>query len=504
VDFRHGSARFATHEEISKAGFLKPSPRALQLGYLGDHPVYQTGDSPLITFAGSGGGKLRDVIAHVICNYAAPTCLLDPKGELTAISLYQQHKLSVKQYVFNPYQQHNFITVKNKGDNTTFAESGQRWFIAFLIFDLEHNECASLKRIYIYITMVESSPERFLELAGLMRKSRFANVTAVAQEILTKQQAPKEFTAIMGTLHNAFAFMQEKAIADSLENPECNIEDIVQQGGEPAMKLSLVIPAEYLDINAPLLRLIFTTLMLIKQRHPTAPTVLHLIDEAAQLGQFDALLKFYTFARGGGNKVWSFWQGVSQIERNFGREAISMMIGSSQVRQFFALRDIETAKIVSEMIGAETFRYDDHLKQADARNARMKALRGIIEGGDPIFSAYEAQIQHFKATYAEHMRRPVRAPDELLRMPSDEQVCFIGENDACLYPILMNKKPYYQTASMAGKYFPNPYHPPADKVLVRERTGDRWARVLEVDPPKAIRDWPQFQRGCKTIEGYYQ
>jgi len=528
---RHGTARFAYDWEIQQAGFLNHAPNKVQLGFAGNNPFYVGNKNHLVTVAGAGAGKLSDVIAYNLSNYAAPMAMLDPKGELTEISLYHQHRLNVKQYCFNPYQERNlphhdinilkflrtdslslnsditicarnFIISVNRGDNPAFAESGQRWFSALTKFDLEHNPSASLQRIYSYIRMIESYPERFLELANIMRRSRFEDVAATAQEIITKQEAPKEFTAIMGTLHNAFAFMNEVSVASSLERDECNIEDIVLRPGAPITKISIIIPAEYLEINAPLIRLFFTVLMIIKQREPQAPPVLYVIDEAGQLGKFEELLKLYSYGRGGGNIAWTFWQNLSQIERNLGREAISIILGSSQYRQFFGIRDIETARYISGMLGSTAFYFNNEVNQAHARNGQMRAIRSILEGHDPLFAAYEAQMYANNSVHQETIKRVLREPDELLRLPSYEQIIFVSEDDQCLYPVLLNKNPYYEKPFMAGKFLPNSSHPPTDKIQLQGRFGKKWARVLEADPPRDKRDWPQFKNGFKYIERY--
>ncbi len=69
-----------------------------------------------------------------------------------------------------------------------------------------------------------------------------------------------------------------------------------------------MIPAEFLGLLAPMQRAIFGSAMLYKNRHPSAPTVLFLIDEAAQLGNFEALSRAYSYGRGMGIRAWSFWQ----------------------------------------------------------------------------------------------------------------------------------------------------------------------------------------------------
>ena len=61
-EFRFGSARWASPEDIARAG-LHGSFGPF-LGYVGDRPLRLPGDAPIITFGGAGSGKLRDVLAY--------------------------------------------------------------------------------------------------------------------------------------------------------------------------------------------------------------------------------------------------------------------------------------------------------------------------------------------------------------------------------------------------------------------------------------------------------
>jgi len=87
-------------------------------------------------------------------------------------------------------------------------------------------------------------------------------------------------------------------------------------------------------------------------------------------------------------------------------------------------------------------------------------------------------------------------------MPEDEQIIFIsGQN---IPPIKANKYPYFTRREMAGRYLPNPYHPPTDKVRVQGLFGKKWLRVNTVLIPQNYRLFPQYkgQTHLKQIEGF--
>jgi type IV secretion system protein VirD4 len=64
-EYRFGSAAWAEREEIEAAGLFRA--HGLQIGYCDQRPLYLDGDAPLITIGGAGSGKLRDLLAYVVC-----------------------------------------------------------------------------------------------------------------------------------------------------------------------------------------------------------------------------------------------------------------------------------------------------------------------------------------------------------------------------------------------------------------------------------------------------
>lgn len=95
----HGSARFAAAAEVARAGLFRHSPDAAFLGFLGTRPLWYDGAGGMLLVAGARSGKLRDVLGYNLCTgiLTGPVLVLDPKGELAAISQDQRadHKHSL-------------------------------------------------------------------------------------------------------------------------------------------------------------------------------------------------------------------------------------------------------------------------------------------------------------------------------------------------------------------------------------------------------------------------
>ncbi|QQG35160.1 MAG: hypothetical protein HYS17_06190 [Micavibrio aeruginosavorus] len=99
-DKRFGSADWATAQDLFRAGMLRAGGPLL--GFDGQDALFLDNDAPMITFGGAGSGKLRDLLAYLLCGYLARDGRLyspmrmfvnDPRGELAAISLHNQVRL---------------------------------------------------------------------------------------------------------------------------------------------------------------------------------------------------------------------------------------------------------------------------------------------------------------------------------------------------------------------------------------------------------------------------
>jgi type IV secretion system protein VirD4 len=318
--------------------------------------------------------------------------------------------------------------------------------------------------------------------------------------MLAKQQdSPREFGSIMGEIYGGLSFLDDPVLQKALGYSDFSLSALI----DPCRvcKIFLIVPAEYLKIFAPVLRLFFTVTMILKGRAPSALRVLMLVDEAGQLGSFDALLQSFTYGRGMGIRSWAIFQDAGQISRNYGPAGLSGFMGSAQMRQFFGVRDYQTAQAISHMLGSETLEYDDTRLQEAARRQKVQAMQRFMMGEDPFGAAFDAA--HYART--EKLRtkqaRKLMTEDEILSMPEDRQIIFIaGKN---LPPLYAHKYPYFTRPEMAGLYLPNPYHPPYDKVPIAGGWRTKWARVIREPVPKRFESFPQFQNGTWAyVEGY--
>ena len=528
ADYRFGSAAWADEGSLARAALF--SGVGLQIGYWKDRPLRLDSDAPLITIGGAGSGKLRDQLAYVVCRSPGqPMVALDPRGELGAISIHTHARHGEPAWFWNPtglcglprhrcnpldilkpanptfhadckFFAEGLIPISGSANGQYFELRAREWMENITKARAEQKGDVSFPDLYRLINTVEADPAAWADFLEVMLSSAFDSARRTAGEMLIKQQdSPKEFGAIMGEIYAHLNFLSDPVLLEALESPDFSLETICDPSR--VSKVFLNVPAEYLGIWSPLIRTMFTVTMLYKSRHPERRRVLLLVDEAGQLGGFEALLKSFTYGRGAGIRSWAIFQDAGQIIRNFGASALQSFLGSAQTRIFFGVRDYQTARLVSDMLGTETLEYDDPWRQNDARHRKLNATLQMMTSADPF--AAGAEYAHFKraSETRSQQSRPLMTPEEVLSMPEDRQILFISGLN--LKPVFASKYPYFSRREMAGLYLPNPYHPPCDRVRIQGRFGPKWARVVTEPVPAAYAGYPQYASGAVSyIKGY--
>lgn len=530
-EFRFGSAGLAGEADIRRAGlFAEHGP---ELGFFRGRPLRLTSDAPLITFSGSGGGKLTTSIAGNVLKglNGMPAMIFDPRGEIFAIAGDHLARIGERAYGWGARPMHGmpvqpcnplaFLTLDSPDFHNDCASTMAEWVPGTgggsdgRYFELRAQDIltviatarveqfgkTSMTDIYRVVMTIEGNPHAWADqLDFMLFRSQFEHVRNIAGEILRKQEdSPREFGSILGEISAQMGFMHDPGVQAALEGGGFDLSCLI--GPNATDKVFLNVPAEHIGRLSPVIRIFFTVIMILKGRAPGASRLVLMVDEAGQLGKFATLLRAYTFARGGGTRVWAFFQDIGQIERNYGRAAIQTFIGSAQVRQFFGIRDYDTARLISDMIGQGTLEYDDELRQEDARRRRAQLIREVMTGGDPFAAAADLRYQSFASTHATKQARQVFSPDEILNLPEDKQILFVSGKS--LPPILAERRRYFERQDLAGTYVGNPYHPPVDHVQVATRFGRKELPVLECQPPAKIADFPQLAgRPMRYVTGY--
>lgn len=521
ADAPFGSARFATEAEIRRAGMFRQTPDSLFLGFVGDRPLWYEGMGGMVTVAGARGGKLRDVLGYNTCSgiYAGSMIVLDMKGELSMVSQDQtpDGKFCI---TWNPAQHHgsvahrinppdslrkggptlvsdlkviaeNMIPLSGSPQGQFFEGRAREYFEAVALTVVEKDGVLTLPGLYRAINLIPAGGDTWLDFAFDMSESAHESVRRIEAEIAAARDNPAGgFPGIQGEMFKAIACLSDPALMASVSPPyDFSMSDLTK--GDQVYQVYLNVPAEFVEAWAPILKAIFTAGLIAKSRVPSAPRQTWVLDECAQLGAFPMVVKLFTYGAGIGIRPWAIFQSTKQMKA-LGPDAENIILSSAAVRQFFAVRDLETATTLSRMLGMETLSYEDERQSEQARHERHMAMRQMLEGGDPLEAVLSYEHAARREVLPARRGRSLMTPDEILNMPGDKQILFV---DGVPHPIYADRRPYYEQRFMAGRYHPNPYHPPADKVRVKTLIGHGWKKVVREKVPGEFAHYPQYRDG---------
>ena len=169
-----------------------------------------------------------------------------------------------------------------------------------------------------------------------------------------------------------------------------------------------------------------------------------------------------------------------------------LIASSAALSIHFAVRDLTSAEHLSRMLGVQTLEYDDTLQQSRAELAKSQAARAFISGGDPFAAALQYRHHKEAASYRAKQNRWLRTADEVIQTAPDKGYAFV---DGLEHPVEIDRRPYFHEAWMAGRFMPNPYHPPMDRVRVKTRWGHSTLQVRDIPVPANLAHYPQYADG---------
>ena len=151
------------------------------------------------------------------------------------------------------------------------------------------------------------------------------------------------------------------------------------------------------------------------------------------------------------------FQDIGQIERHYERAGVSTFLASAQAKMFLGVRDYDTAKLISDMLGTQTIDVETPIYEARARHEQQRAVNDLIfGGGDPFQVGMELGHWERERTYRDKVARALMTPDEILNMPKNRSLLFLSGED--VNPVMTVRQPYYENPATEGYFQPNPFH----------------------------------------------
>jgi type IV secretion system protein VirD4 len=468
-DTSFGDAHFLTADELNALGLLGRGGIPL-----GDYAppgepawrVFYAGDQHMITVAPSRTGKGTTAIIPTLLDHDASALVIDPKGQnaaVTARARLQMHRGRV--FVVNPFGLHkgppwhlpqhrfnplaamdkdseNFVAdvsslcealIVSEGNDPHWANAA-RDLVSALIMDLKLRtpDKATLPRMRAVLTL---PPDQFKKrLEEMLEKSPEPYVRQRAARFLSDS---REVQSVVSTAITQTSFLDDPAIADSLNGDDFRLLDLKRQG----MTVFLVLPSRYLAAYFRWLRLFVVAAVdaLTSTTDRPAKPVLFVLDEFASLGHLTAIETAMGLAAGYGVQLWPILQDLSQAKTIY-KDRWETFLANAGITQIFRPNDLTTAKYFSERVGT----YTHQLAGLSYRTDETDYARAGTAGPTDALSRQFSMIA-----------RPLRSPHELFGMADDRQILLVSGSS---YPALTARQPYFIGNRYRGRFDPDPYH----------------------------------------------
>ena len=383
------------------------------------------------------------------------------------------------------------IPLSGSANGVYFERRAQEFCEAFALALVEIKGVLTLPDLYHAINLIPGDSDKYLNFAYEMSKSRFSICVRVEEEIAaSRDNSSNGFQAILGELFKGFAALSDPVLMASVSPPfDFSLSQLCES--EQTYQFYMMPPAEFVAAWSPVIKALFVGAMIYKSRTPQAPQQTWILDECAQIGNFPLVSKLFTYGAGIGIRPWAVFQSTQQMKA-LGTNAENIITSSAALRSFFAVRDIETAQTISRMAGVETLAYEDEHKNAQACHAKRQAVQAFLSGDDPLSVGLNYAHHNLKTEIPDKQQRLLCTPDEVLNAGEDKQYIFADNLSGVLYA---DRKPYYKQKFMVGRYHPNPFYPPLDKVRVKTRFGCVWRQIVTKAVSPEFAHYPQYSDG---------
>jgi type IV secretion system protein VirD4 len=348
-----------------------------------DHPkigreIRYVGDRHVMTIGPNGSGKSRRVLLPNLLSLTGwSVVVVDPKGDLCALSREAREKAGARSIILNPF---GVLDVPSDGFNPVAAldQSSDDYpddalALADSLIRIEGKEphwaasaqdLISALMMYSNLTQVDGgslghvrqmlgrTPEAFAGTIKLALKladergceelynkaARFADMSGESREL----------TSILSTALTQTRWLDSRPIKKDLNGT--TEHDFRCLKKEP-VTIYLILPPNRLGTHATWMRLMIASILMPLLKDTTAGTVplLLMLDEYPALaeGGFNVIEKNMAMFRGYGIKLWTVFQDLSQAKKLYG-ENWESFAANAGVLQSFAPQDLTTADYLSK------------------------------------------------------------------------------------------------------------------------------------------------------------
>lgn len=480
----YGTARWATRDDIRKAGLLADT--GVVLGQFQNNYLRHDGAEHVLCFAPTRSGKGVGLVIPTLLTWSGSAIVHDIKGENWDITAgfrstfsrtLRFDPTSLESSAYNPLLEvrrglNEVRDVQNIADILVDPEGSlekrnhwEKTSHALLVGAILHVLYAGSDKSLAGVAAFLSNPDETIEntLYAMMDTPHLGEegphpvVASAARELLNKSD--NERSGVLSTAMSFLGLYRDPVIAKITSLSDWRIADLVS--GRPT-SLYLVVPPSDISRTKPLIRLILNQIgrRLTEEFDPATKRqrVLLMLDEFPALGRLDFFESALAFMAGYGLKAFLIAQSLNQIERAYGQN--NAILDNCHVRVAFATNDERTAKRVSEALGTTT-------EQRSMKNYAGHRLSPWL--GHLMISRSETA-------------RALLTPGEILQLPQTDEVVLLSGAP----PIKAKKARYYADRRLQSRVLPTPAicGQPADA-----HATDDWSALAPIEPdPKSADD----------------
>ncbi len=483
VDFRplqkkesiHGDARWATEEDIKKAGLR--AKKGMMMGRTGRGYLVADGYQHALLFAPTGSGKGVGFVIPNLLTWEDSVVCHDIKLEnFELTSGYRQQGMGQNVYLWNPaspdgithcYNPLDWISIK-MGQQVDDVQK-----IANLLLpeqEFWQNEARSLfVGVTLYLLAV---PDKIKSLGEVVRTLRSDDVVynlAVVLDTLGKdihpvsymnlaaflQKADKERSGVISTLNSSLELWANPLIDAATAKSDFDFNMFKKV----PITVYVGLTPDNIDRLKPLMQIFYQQATQLLTKHMPRPDepygLLFVMDEFPTLGDMSQFKQGIAYFRGYKLRLFLIIQDTEQLKDIYEEAGMNSFLANSTYRITFAANNVETANLISQLIGNKTV-------NQISRNA-------------PVFLDLKpgSRSRHISQT-----QRALLLPQEVIGLPRDEQIILVESQ-----PPIKTKKIFYYK----DPFFTKRLMPPA-KVPVQEPYDPRKAKekVKEKEKPKEV------------------
>lgn len=441
----HGSAHWATRQELEATGLLPSQKRPGAGVYVGAwedpktkqlHYLRHNGPEHILAFAPTRSGKGVSLVLPTLLSWPESAVVFDLKGENHALTAGWRKQAGHTILAFDPIDtegngvgynpleevrvgtQHEVADAQNivqmivdpegKGlddhwDKTSFMFLAG--VVLFTIYETRRTKSSTMASLPDVAATLSNS-EGIDKLYTRMMNNAFgeggkAHVVIARAAIDMLEKDPRERGSVLSSAKTHFALYADPVVSRNITRSDFKIADLMNR--EKPVTLYLIVDPANKDRLKPIVRLILTQIVRnltprMKFSEGRAVTtykhrLLLMLDEFPSLGRLPIFEDALAHLAGYGIKAYLLIQDTTQLAEAYGpNESIK---SNCHVKTAFAPNNVETAELLSKMTGTSTV-----IKRDVSTSGQRVA---------PMLGQVSERLQE--------VERPLLTPDECMRLP---------------------------------------------------------------------------------------